>query len=240
MSQGKQSRRTDLSRPDVPGNITPTAEFNFCADAFAASRVLALTSPNPQTTMPPAPPHSASETRRELPGYSPHLSRQLNLTLLPLDITTQHLLTPTTFNKYSSAPLKDESPLAEWVHAFLAKTFTKTNEKAGALSLHDPLAVWCAIKRHTEGAGWRIDKARDIRIEATGQWTRGFCVVDRRGYREKSDDDPDIDKHVSGDAGGWFSTKRGNRVNILTGTPVMQGNRFGEVLCERLFGPVKA
>lgn len=76
----------------------------------------------------------------------------------------------------------------------------------------------------------------DVRVEAGGQWTRGFCVVDRRG-RGRRVEDPDIDVqgHVSGDSGGWLSDRRGNRVGNLTRTPVMEGV-FGEVLCERLFG----
>lgn len=39
----------------VEGNVTPNAEFNCYADAIAAARVYALTSPNPQSTMPVIP-----------------------------------------------------------------------------------------------------------------------------------------------------------------------------------------
>src|SRR5208282_5103266 len=45
---------------DVEGNITPVAEFNTYADAVAAARVFALTSPTPASTMPPPPPKLSS------------------------------------------------------------------------------------------------------------------------------------------------------------------------------------
>lgn len=185
-------------------------------------------------------PPSASDSqprRQHLGPYPKDLSRQLKLTLVPLDITTDHLLTPSTFHKYADGPLKANSPLAEWATAFLAKTFSKVNEKAGALSLHDPLAAWYGIKRNAEN-GWVVEHNKDVRVEAAGQWTRGFCVTDRRdrAMDEKRKDDPDTEKHVSGDAGGWFSDRRGNRVSVLVGTPVLEDGRFGELLCERLFG----
>ena len=41
---------------DVPGNITPLAEFNVHADSIAAARVFALTSKHPNGVMPPWPP----------------------------------------------------------------------------------------------------------------------------------------------------------------------------------------
>lgn len=197
--------------------------------------MLALTSPNPSTTTPPSAPDSQPR-RPHLGPYPKNLSRQLKLTLVPLDVTTEHLLTPKIFHKYADGPLKASSPLAEWATAFLSKTFSKVNEKAGALSLHDPLAAWYGIKRNAESE-WTVEHDKDIRVEAAGQWTRGFCVSDRREHakEEKSADDADVEKHVSGDAGGWFSARRGNRVSVLIGTPVMEHGKFGELLCQRLF-----
>jgi hypothetical protein len=78
---------------DIEGNITPVAEFNTYADAVATARVFALTSPNPSSTMPPVPPKMST-----LPPYPEKLSRPLNLTLFPLDITTAHLLTKSMFD----------------------------------------------------------------------------------------------------------------------------------------------
>lgn len=235
--------------------ITPTAEFNFCADAFAAARVLALTSPNASTTMPPTPPKpppgnvSSSQIDTEsgsppppfLRPYPSNLSRRLNLTLLPLDITTRHLLTPSTFHNYVDKPLRGGSPLAEWTNAFLGPTFRRATETVQGLSLHDPLAVWYAIQRRASTSGfgaseWEVQSDQDVRIETTGQWTRGACITDKRGRsRRKEAKDPDLEKPVSGDAGGWLSERRGNRVGVLTRTPVEEG-AFGVVLCERIFG----
>jgi hypothetical protein len=62
------------------GNMTPVAEFNVFADSVAAARLLALTSPNPRSTMPPI--HSASKP--DLPEYPARLSRQLRLIMVPL------------------------------------------------------------------------------------------------------------------------------------------------------------
>jgi len=69
---------------DCEGNITPLAEFNTFADAVATARVFSLTSPNPASTMPPMP------LLKALPPYPKNLSRTLNLTLFPLDVTTPH------------------------------------------------------------------------------------------------------------------------------------------------------
>jgi len=190
----------------VPGNITPVAEFNTYADAVAAARVFALTSPRPSSTLPPPAP---SAEPRSKPLYPRSLSRRLRLALFPLDITTPHLLRRSTFAA-KVAPLLDAgSPLAEWVEAFLASTFAKIatlhppvpnslaataageREREGegevALNLHDPLCVWYLLT-HPErsggggGEGWAFSEGspEDIRVETAGQWTRGMCVVDRR------------------------------------------------------------
>ena len=78
------------------------------------------------------------------------------------------------------------APLAAWTTAFLRPTFAKLRRlyggPAGAavpLSLHDPLVVWSLLA--PRGGVGPAGRARDVRVETGGQWTRGACVVDRRG-----------------------------------------------------------
>lgn len=196
---------------DAPGNMTPGAEFNTYADSVAAARVFALTSPNPASTMPPvapAPPgkQSADPPPPFLSPYPEKLSRQLKLTLCPLDITTPHELTRGQFTAYtasllsppSSSSSSAPSPLAEWSTAFLSSTFRKiesltpnlTGDAVG-LNLHDPLCIWYVMAPHM--GGWRAE-VRDVRVETSGQWTRGCCVVDRRSRNRREDDAGEVGK----------------------------------------------
>jgi len=80
------ARRTALN---LRNQITPGAEFNIYADSIATARVFALTSPHPESTMPPVPPQPSGKQSSEPPpphllGYPKNLSRQLKLTLFPL------------------------------------------------------------------------------------------------------------------------------------------------------------
>jgi inosine-uridine nucleoside N-ribohydrolase len=59
--------------------MTPGAEFNTYADSVASARIFALTSRNPQATMPPT-----LSGKGQLPPYPEKLSRQLTLKLFPL------------------------------------------------------------------------------------------------------------------------------------------------------------
>ncbi|KAF7585989.1 hypothetical protein BBP40_009742 [Aspergillus hancockii] len=209
-----------------PGNVTPAAEFNAYADAFAAARVYALTSPSPKSTMP---------TSTSLPGYPANLSKQLTLRIFPLDITHRHGISRGQFRETVSPLLQQGSPLAEWASAFMAHSF-HTVEKLHTgqvgddveLSLHDPVCVWYAITADDEK--WKASKEspEDIRIETTGQWTRGLCVVDRRDrHRIESEEES------SSDHGLWLSSRAGNRVWRMDASPVE--NNFGAVLLGRLF-----
>ncbi|KAE8348070.1 Inosine/uridine-preferring nucleoside hydrolase domain-containing protein [Aspergillus coremiiformis] len=209
-----------------PGNVTPAAEFNAYADAFAAARVYALTSLSPKSTMP---------TNTSLPDYPATLSKQLTLRIFPLDITLRHGVSRGQFREVVTPLLQEGSPLAEWVSAFMAHTF-HTVEKLHTgrvgddveLSLHDPVCVWYAITADDEK--WKSSETspEDIRIETTGQWTRGLCVVDRRNRHRIEGDE----EHSS-DHGLWLSSKAGNRVWRMDASPVE--NNFGAVLLERLF-----
>ena len=166
---------------DVAGNITPVAEFNTYADPVATARVFALTSPKPATTMPPTMPREPSS----LPPYPSKLSRQLNLTLFPLDVTTPHVLHRSTLETKLLPLLKAGSPLAEWTYAFLSKTIQKVESLTykqvdPGVELHDAVCVWYALTQLSPA--WMISprSPEDIRVETAGQWTRGMHLIDRR------------------------------------------------------------
>ncbi|KAL1954236.1 hypothetical protein VTO42DRAFT_1469 [Malbranchea cinnamomea] len=211
---------------DGPGNMSPVAEFNTFADAMAAARVFALTSPEPQVTMPTAP------ASIPLPNYPAKLSRQLKLRLAPLDVTRLHNVTRGQYRGRSASVLSSGSPLGEFVSAILSHAFDKLDslhhghegDKA-ELTLHDPVCVWYAL---TESTGlWKF-QTTDIRVETRGQWTRGMCVVDRRNRKKAevdgvNDDDPDQ----------WLG-KSGNRIDVIVETP--GGEKLAPFLFDRIFG----
>jgi inosine-uridine nucleoside N-ribohydrolase len=243
---------------DVEGNITPAAEFNTYADAVATARVFALTSPNPASTMPPPPVKLST-----LSAYPKGLSRALNLTLFPLDITTPHLLHRSHFEATVSPLLAAGSPLAEWTSAFVQKTYAKIEsltrkQSDPGLELHDPLCIWYMLTRSAPNWILAPKAPEDIRVETAGQWTRGQHVVDRR-QRKKKGAPPTLDQVKSpgavdignpmealvigemgegadtpGDNGGWLDYRKGNRINRIVGTP--GEDAFGPYLLERVFG----
>lgn len=222
--------------------ITPVAEFNTFADSIAAARVYALSSPNPKSVMPPAPPSKTGLTSSDphpphLAAYPEKLSRQLKCTLFPLDITHRHKLSRGQYRKIAEPLLDAGSPLAEWTTAFLASTFNKVESlqkdvsgDAVGLELHDPLTVWyCA----TDPSEWQLLEDEDLRVETSGQWTRGMCVIDRR-TRKKRDDDKDGE--IPGDSGNWLSPRNGNRLRRAIESPHTTGKvDFGQALLQRIF-----
>ncbi|KIH95073.1 inosine-uridine preferring nucleoside hydrolase [Sporothrix brasiliensis 5110] len=245
----------------VEGNITPVAEFNCYADAVAAARVYALTSPTPASTMPPTL-HGASK----LPPYPATLSRTLSLTLLPLDITTPHLLNKNFFLGQIASAEQAGSPLARWCRTFMVGTFNKIESILGdgsepGLSLHDPLCVWYMMLR--DDPRWTATaKPEDLRVETSGQWTRGMHVVDRRQRSKPGDHTEGFasvaanaivqsdgsagtpaaaapsaaaagDDNVPGDTMGWLSVRKGNRINRIVGSPGELA--FADVLMKSLF-----
>ncbi|KAJ5161542.1 hypothetical protein N7492_006934 [Penicillium capsulatum] len=213
---------------NLPGNVTPGGEFNHYADAVAAARVFALTSPNPNSTLPPT-------QSVLLPSYPAKLSRQLTLRLFPLDITLRHNISRGQFRTAVTPLLDAGSPLAEWVAAFMAHTF-KTVEALHPghvgddteLSLHDPVCVWYALT--SEDSQWApsATSPEDIRIETTGQWTRGMCVVDRRNRHRIEGD-----QESSSDHGLWLTRRAGNRIWRMDASPAEKN--FGDVIIQRLF-----
>lgn len=240
---------------NVPGNISPLAEFNTHADTIAAARVYALTSPTPSSTIPPTPisPPLAKTASQETPThpkqplgpYPEPLARRLKLTLFPLDITDEHILHPAHLAQMVD-PLKQKgSPLAEWISLFMIHVFQKGMEHgAKGLAVHDAVCVWYAMTNptahHAPAAaggksaahGWTVERDVDLRVESAGQWSRGACITDKRG-RGKVDDVDD----VPGDRGGWRSGRKGNRLGICIGTP--GGETFERTLLERIFGSLE-
>lgn len=231
----------------VEGNVTPVAEFNCYADAVAAARVYALTSLIPASTLPPVP-----EDISVLAPYPTKLSRQLKLVLCPLDITNPHLISRSFFNDYLKPRIDAGSPLAQWTSHFVNGAFDKVASITGAgpnssLELHDPLTVWYLLTR--DDPKWKlVAKPEDIRVETSGQWTRGMHVIDRRNQSKPESietvnpDEPveavgadatDEDE-VPGDDMGWRSARKGNRISRVIATPGEE--IFKEVLMQRVFG----
>ncbi|KAI1953802.1 hypothetical protein LOZ57_000143 [Ophidiomyces ophidiicola] len=219
---------------DCPGNVTPTAEFNTFADPIAAARVYALTSPLPQTTMPPA------SISLPLADYPAQLSRPLTLKLMSLGLTRAHNLTRGHFQARIAKHVHAGSPLAQWTTAFLEHTFATLDAlhpghagDAAALSLHDPVCVWYALTAPTAAvaAQWTLspDSPVDLRVETSGQWTRGMCVVDRRQRKRREHDNPDVT-----DNGLWLGRRAGNRIEWVVGSPGAEA--LAEVLMARVFG----
>ena len=221
--------------------MTPVAEFNTFADAYAAARVYALTSPNPRTTMPPVPPAPPGQTEGQHPppyleAYPEKLSRQLRVVLFPLDITERHRLTRGNFRTMIEPMLEAKSPLAEWMSAFMTSTFAKMESlqsnisgDAVPLQLHDPLTVWYCMC--AEDAGWRLNENVDARVETAGQWTRGMYVVDKRSRKKREDD---IAGEVAGDHGNWLSSRAGNRLAVCKESP--GESAFGTLMLKRILG----
>lgn len=227
----------------VEGNVTPVAEFNTFADVIATARVFALTSRTPNFTLPP------KTDKTTLPPYPDKLSRQLNLTLCPLDITTPHEIGRTYFNSTIKERLAAGSPLAVWTSHFLSGAFSTIErfwhgDGEPGLSLHDPLTVWYMLCR--DDPKWKLmPQPEDIRIETEGQWARGQHIADRRGKRKPAEDavaasqdplnDPEIIAldTVKGDEMGWLSVLKGNRVNRIIESPGEE--LFREVIMQRIF-----
>ncbi|KAF7187296.1 Uncharacterized protein HII31_11384 [Pseudocercospora fuligena] len=228
---------------NLRNQITPCAEFNTFADSYAAARLYALTSPSPSSTMPPALPAPAGQPEGQHPPpylapYSENLSRRLKVTLFPLDITEQHILSRGTFRKFIEPQVAAGSPLADWAAAFLTSTFRKVESlqenlsgDAVGLQLHDPLTIWYCMA--TTLTGWQISENEDLRVETSGQWTRGMYVIDRRTRKKLEEGDPE----AGSDHGKWLSVKSGNRLDRCTGSPQTAGQQpFGEFLLQRIFG----
>ncbi|KAI9790521.1 MAG: hypothetical protein M1816_005028 [Peltula sp. TS41687] len=226
---------------DLEGNVTPVAEFNLYADSIAAARVFALTSPQPSSTLPPNPPYP---TEQHLPAYPEPLSRKLNLTLFPLDITTPHILYRSELDSKLQPLIQQGSPLASWVRAFLRSTFHKIeslvpheesdsepdSSRSTGLSLHDPLCIWYVLTSSSPTWLSSLSEPEDIRIETSGQWTRGMCIVDRRSRRRATE----ATEIIPGDTYDWLGHGKGNRIRRMRQSPGQE--IFAGEMLRRIFG----
>lgn len=162
--------------------------------------------------------------------------------MAPLDLTHTQNFTPTAFRAAITPHLQRSSPLAELVSTVVEHTFSTIRELKLArheatsaeeeMSLHDPVCVWYVLTGGSETWRWQ---ERDVRVETTGQWTRGATVVDRRLVGrvdadvvdkvvvegEEEEDEIAVaaeeQEEPEDDRGGWRAG--GNRVGVLERGP---------------------
>ncbi|CEL55646.1 Uridine nucleosidase 1 OS=Arabidopsis thaliana GN=URH1 PE=1 SV=2 [Rhizoctonia solani AG-1 IB] len=202
---------------DVPGNTSATAEFNFFADPQAAAIVM-----------------DAAK------------SESINLLLAPLDITTQHGVpyTHLIHPRLLSGPLingtelsQTMSPLRAFTSAFLHRVRRVTRELGipDVLDMHDPLAVWAglahaALPREAPLLqGWEV-RQRDFVMECDGKYTKGMCVLDRRGTTDETGGVRSIDGVQGIDKA---KSKPTTGVKILTATPGLA--TLEKLIVEKIF-----
>jgi hypothetical protein len=183
------------------------------------------------------PPTLSGRKKEQLPPYPQKLSKRLKLKLFPLDTTELHVLPKTMYEDYIGRESVKGSPLAEWTSLFLSATFAKMaslnpqlEPSKQGLQMHDPLTVWYALS--ASNSAWKF-KEEDIRVETSGQWTRGCLVVDRRG-RPITQGESDLEEEGVGDAGGWGDSRRGNWVGWCTKSP--GEGKFARVILHRVLG----
>jgi inosine-uridine nucleoside N-ribohydrolase len=188
--------------------------------------------------MPPIPPapQTGEPEQSHLKPYPDALPRRLKVTLFTLDVTNYHKVTRGLFRKTVEPLLGVQSPLAEWTQAFMAATFDKVESlhddisgDAVSLKLHDPLCIWYCM---TDPTIWNISDEVDVRVETTGQWTRGLTLLDRRARRRREHGD---DGDRPGDTGNWLSTSSGNRLRYCIDSP--DRDAFGKFMLDRIFFP---
>ncbi|MCW4027358.1 MAG: nucleoside hydrolase [Candidatus Bathyarchaeota archaeon] len=126
---------------EVPGNVTPAAEFNIYADPEAAQTVFASGLP---------------------------------ITLVPLDVTTQVILTPEHLAKMEEADTELTDFMGRMVRYYMKAS--RMFEGLDGCYLHDPLAVGFAIDNsiaHTEMIHVKVETRE-------GSMTRGMTMADLR------------------------------------------------------------
>ncbi|KAG9116807.1 hypothetical protein FRC07_007444, partial [Ceratobasidium sp. 392] len=201
---------------DAPGNTSATAEFNFFADPKAATIVM-----------------DAAK------------SESINLLLAPLDFTGwhsvpfAHMIHPLLL----SGPLlsgPDLSNVMTPLRAFTSAIFYRVRRvlrdlgEPDRFEMHDPAAVWAALA-HADVprdapllSGWGTVK-RDFVIECVGEYTKGMCVVDRRGGTDKTGAVRSVDGIASSDD----SDKQRFGVRLLHQSP--GANVLEKEITEKLF-----
>lgn len=221
---------------DHPGNTSPVAEFNCFADPYAATQVIGAAK-----------------------------AGLFELYMAPLDITTPHqipfhdLIHPSFMHPDGPPTPGGEAarnmmltPIREFVSAMLLRVrgLQASFGLPDAMEMHDPVAVWFAIAHAAAKPGeleasWGI-KERDFQVERTGEFTRGMCVVDRRGTGEDIQPRTKDDKLQGGavpslppkdektDRMGAEVVKTKNLPKVITATPGVAELR--QLILTRVFG----
>ncbi|KAF8604149.1 nucleoside hydrolase [Ceratobasidium sp. AG-I] len=205
---------------DVPGNTSATAEFNFFADPKAVTFVM-----------------DAAKSER------------INLVLAPLDLTTSHAVpfSHLIHPLLASGPLLSGpdlsiamTPLRAFTSVILHRVRRVSRELGipDAFAMHDPLAVWVALAHAgvPRGAplitGWGIEK-RDFVIECLGHYTKGMCVVDRRGGTDQTGAVRAIDGAQGSKESAGPKANESFGVNVLISTPGLPA--MEKEITEKLF-----
>ncbi|KAM0549479.1 hypothetical protein ACHAPJ_009465 [Fusarium lateritium] len=200
---------------NVPGNVSPLAEANAYNDAVAAARTYALSASDLASTFP-----TTDFSKIPLPAYPDRLSKQLNITIFPMDITSGHCVAYDSFIDTVKPLADDGSPLATMAYTFMKGihetcdkdciTLPETNEEC--ITLHDPVPIWYALNR----SGWEVSAPKDLRVESLGQWTKGVHV------------EYDINKTKAANAPLEPGTRLGNRIHQAMKSPGQKG--FQEII----------
>lgn len=143
------------------------------------------------------------------------------------------------FNDTIQPLIEAGSPLAEWTSAFLTSTFHKMETLYSVpevgLQLHDPLTVFYLLVRNDPEKALTIEEDEDVRVETSGQWTRGMCLVDRRN--RKSDKKAKVVEgeweELPGDHGNWLNRDGGNKIAVAVQSRWVE--TFGRELIKRIF-----
>ena len=191
------------------GNQTPKAEFNIYGDPDAGAQLFGLTSPSRKTS-----------------GQI-----QVPLCLVPLDLTTYHILSRAAFSKDLQPWVEMKDPLACFLQEVLSTTFEKIEKISGkqAVGCHDPLTIYALL--HPDRMTW---ETLDVRVETQGFWTRGETVIDMRGRQRW----PPGTKGVIRDNGNWLHGDFGNSINVLISSGD-DGSLFGLKLLQGIFSGVE-
>ena len=99
------------------------------------------------------------------------------------------------------------------------------------MEMHDPMVVWFAIclGGNPTADGFETRK-RMFEVERTGEWTRGMCVVDRRGTTEV----PLEIRSKSGIHGEAVHDDSVGGVEVVVKTPGTEA--FEKMFLERVYG----
>jgi hypothetical protein len=87
------------------------------------------------------------------------------------------------------------------------------------LALHDPLCIWYLLTLSHPEYKMTLEGPRDLRVETTGQWTRGMYVSDRRDRFKMEEEGEDVqevnlEEEIVGDAGRWLDGRSGNSILV--------------------------